>query len=42
MREFIARSGLPVIEKPFLPGDVRDVIAQVATKRFSSVDPAGS
>ena len=30
LREFAARNGRPVIEKPFLPGDVRRVVAEVA------------
>ncbi len=29
LREFAARNGRPVIEKPFLPGDVRRVVAEV-------------
>ena len=30
LREFAAESGRPVIEKPFLPGDVRRVVAEIA------------
>jgi PAS domain S-box-containing protein len=30
LREFAAESGRPVIEKPFLPGDVRRVVAEMA------------
>ncbi len=29
LREFVLRSGRPVIEKPFLPGDVRRVVAEM-------------
>jgi CheY-like chemotaxis protein len=29
LREFAAESGRPVIEKPFLPGDVRRVVAEM-------------
>ena len=31
LREFVSKSGRPVIEKPFLPGEVRRVVAEVAT-----------
>ena len=31
LREFVSESGRPVIEKPFLPSDVRRVIAELAT-----------
>jgi PAS domain S-box-containing protein len=31
MREFVSSSGRPVIEKPFLPSDVRRVVAELAT-----------
>jgi CheY-like chemotaxis protein len=30
LREFVAESGRPVIEKPFLPSDVRRIIAELA------------
>jgi two-component system NtrC family sensor kinase len=30
LREFVAKNGRPVIEKPFLPGEVRRVVAAVA------------
>ena len=30
LREFAAQSGRPVIEKPFLPDDVRRVVAEMA------------
>jgi two-component system NtrC family sensor kinase len=30
LREFVAKNGRPVIEKPFLPGEVRRVVAEVA------------
>ena len=30
LREFVAASGRPVIEKPFLPSDVRRVVAELA------------
>ncbi|HEY6239499.1 MAG TPA: response regulator, partial [Burkholderiales bacterium] len=30
LREFAAESGRPVIEKPFLPSDVRRVVAEMA------------
>jgi two-component system NtrC family sensor kinase len=29
LREFVSESGRPVIEKPFLPGDVRRVVADL-------------
>ena len=31
LRDFAAASGRPVIEKPFLPVDVRRVVAELAT-----------
>ena len=31
LREFVAESGRPVIEKPFLPSDVRRVVAELVT-----------
>ena len=31
LREFAAESGCPVIEKPFLPADVRRVVAEIVT-----------
>ena len=31
LREFAAEGGHPVIEKPFLPSDVRSVVAAVST-----------
>ena len=30
LREFVSQSGRPVIEKPFLPGEVRRIVAEVA------------
>jgi two-component system NtrC family sensor kinase len=30
LREFVCESGRRVIEKPFLPGEVRRVVAEVA------------
>ena len=30
LREFVAESGRPVIEKPFLPSEVRRVVAELA------------
>jgi two-component system NtrC family sensor kinase len=32
LREFAARSGCPVIEKPFLPSEVRRIVAEVAMR----------
>jgi two-component system NtrC family sensor kinase len=32
LHEFVSESGRPVIEKPFLPSDVRRVIAELATR----------
>ena len=31
MREFVAQSGRPIIEKPFLPAEVRRVVTELAT-----------
>lgn len=31
LREFVSESGRPVIEKPFLPGEVRRVVTELAT-----------
>jgi two-component system NtrC family sensor kinase len=31
LREFVFESGRPVIEKPFLPGEVRRIVAEMAT-----------
>ena len=31
LREFVSRSGRPVIEKPFLPAEVRRIVAEVVT-----------
>ena len=31
LREFVFQSGRPVIEKPFLPSEVRRIVAEVAT-----------
>jgi len=31
LRDFVSESGRPVIEKPFLPGDVRRVVDELAT-----------
>ena len=33
LRDFVASSGRPVIEKPFLPGEVRRVVAELAGSR---------
>ena len=33
LREFVAQSGRPVIEKPFLPQDVRRAVAELAEPR---------
>ena len=30
MRDFVCESGRPVIEKPFLPGEVRRIVAELA------------
>ena len=30
LREFVSESGRPVIEKPFLPSEVRRVVAELA------------
>jgi hypothetical protein len=30
LREFVSKSGRPVIEKPFLPSEVRRVVAELA------------
>ena len=30
LRDFVAKNGRPVIEKPFLPGEVRRIVAEVA------------
>ena len=32
LREFVVESGCPVIEKPFLPGDVRRIVAEVSMR----------
>jgi CheY-like chemotaxis protein len=32
LRDFVSESGRPVIEKPFLPSDVRRVVAELATE----------
>jgi two-component system NtrC family sensor kinase len=32
MREFVSRSGRPVLEKPFLPADVRRVVAELGVE----------
>jgi len=31
LRDFVSESGRPVIEKPFLPSEVRRVVAELAT-----------
>ena len=31
LREFVAKSGRPVIEKPFLPSEVRRIVAELVT-----------
>ena len=31
LREFVSTSGRPVIEKPFVPSDVRRIVAELAT-----------
>ena len=31
LREFVSECGRPVIEKPFLPSEVRRVVAELAT-----------
>jgi CheY-like chemotaxis protein len=31
LREFVCESGRPVIEKPFLPSEVRRIVAELAT-----------
>ena len=33
LRDFVSESGRPVIEKPFLPSDVRRVVDELATER---------
>ena len=33
LRDFVSESGRPVIEKPFLPGDVRRVVDELAIER---------
>jgi len=30
LRAFVADTGLPIIEKPFLPDDVRRMVSQIA------------
>jgi two-component system NtrC family sensor kinase len=30
LREFVTHSGRPVLEKPFLPDDVRRIVAELA------------
>ena len=32
LREFVAESGRPVIEKPFLPSEVRRIVAELVTE----------
>ena len=32
LREFVSESGRPVIEKPFLPSEVRRIVAELATE----------
>jgi two-component system NtrC family sensor kinase len=32
LREFVSESGRPVIEKPFLPSEVRRVVAELASE----------
>jgi two-component system NtrC family sensor kinase len=39
LREFVSRVGRPVIEKPFVPNDVRRVVAELA--RSSETAPRG-
>jgi two-component system NtrC family sensor kinase len=39
LREFVSQSGRPVIEKPFLPGDVRRVVAELVME--GDVAPPG-
>ena len=39
LREFVDESGRPVIEKPFLPSEVRRVVAELA--RSGEVAPPG-
>jgi two-component system NtrC family sensor kinase len=36
LRDFVARSGRPVIEKPFLPADVRRLVADLAAERATA------
>ena len=38
LREFVSRSGRPVIEKPFLPSEVRRIVAEVATGAVAPPD----
>ena len=39
LREFVDASGRPVIEKPFMPGEVRRVVAEVASGAASRDAP---
>lgn len=38
LREFVSESGRPVIEKPFLPSDVRRIVAERASDGEASHD----
>jgi len=41
-REFAARSGRPVIEKPFLPSEVRRVVAEMIAAKGQAGESAGT
>ena len=38
LREFVSESGRPVIEKPFLPSEVRRIVAELAAHHISPPD----
>jgi two-component system NtrC family sensor kinase len=42
LREFVRASGRPVIEKPFLPAEVRRVVADAAKRRPAATNETRS
>ena len=38
LREFVCESGRPVIEKPFLPSEVRRIVAELIADRVAPHD----
>jgi CheY-like chemotaxis protein len=41
LRDFVTQSGRPVLEKPFLPSEVRRVVADIAARAETAASSRG-